>query len=388
MNLRDKKLIVYKYIFLFAFFISTTKNKSNFIASLIVSLIFVICANLRMFHIKDDEKNLLFLSMEILLATLIMSVLKLKLGLYFLFVANDIFYIKSEKRRKVIILFCSLASLKEILIYKDLDSLVLFLLFVGSLFILSYMTTLYRAKQESQNLYDRLRLSEEKLHIANRELENYASSIEEIAILKERNRISREVHDGVGHVLSTTMIQLSAMERIGKIEGNTLGEMAGNLREFVNESFSEVKTAIRELKPSEYESYEGLIRISELCKKVESLSDLEVRLTITGERWNLKDIQEMNLYRIIQETLSNCIKHSKANKVLIVISFDDTNLMLVIKDNGCGVDKIRESGIGIKSIKERTKELFGTVEYISNENEGFTTKVIIPKEGELEYGED
>ncbi|MGL4742492.1 MAG: sensor histidine kinase [Sarcina sp.] len=386
--MRDKKLIVYKYIFLFTFFISTTKNKSNFIASLIVSLIFVICANLRIFHIKDDEKNLLFLSMEILLATLIMSVLKLKLGLYFLFVANDIFYIKSEKRRKIIILFCFLASLKEILIYKDLDSLVLFLLFVGSLFILSYMTTLYRAKQESQNLYDRLRLSEEKLYIANRELENYASSIEEIAILKERNRISREVHDGVGHVLSTTMIQLSAMERIGKIEGNTLGEMAGNLREFVSESFSDVKIAIRELKPSEYESYEGLIRISELCKKVESLSDLEVRLTITGERWNLKDIQEMNLYRIIQETLSNCIKHSKATKIIIVMSFDDTNLMLVIKDNGCGVNKIRESGIGIKSIRERTKELFGTVEYISSKNEGFTTKVIIPREGALEYGEN
>ncbi|MGL4991514.1 MAG: sensor histidine kinase [Sarcina sp.] len=386
--MKDKKLIIYKYIFLFAFFISTTKNEANFIISFIVSLIFVICANLRMFHIKEEEKNFVFLCVEIVIAVLVMSVLNLRFGLYFLFIASDIFYVKNKKKRKVLIIFCALASVKEILVYRNLDVLVMFLLFGGSLFILSYMSTLYKAKEESQNLYDRLRISEEKLQVANRELENYANSIEEIAILKERNRISREVHDGIGHVLSTTMIQLSAMERIGKMEENTLGEMAGNLREFVSEGFSDVKTAIRELKPLEYESYEGLIRISELCKKVEGLSDLDVRLTITGDRWNLKDIQEMNLYRIIQESLSNCIKHSKATKVLVIISFDDESLMLVIKDDGCGVKEIKESGVGIKSVKERTKELFGTVEYISNESDGFTIKIIIPKEGGLKYGED
>ena len=82
---------------------------------------------------------------------------------------------------------------------------------------------------------------------ANQELEVYVQSIEEITLLKERNRISREIHDSVGHALSTAMIQLSAMEAIGKKEESSLGEMAGNLREFINESFQDVKKAVKEL---------------------------------------------------------------------------------------------------------------------------------------------
>ena len=133
-------------------------------------------------------------------------------------------------------------------------------LFILGVFIilLNYIERLYSTKLEAQKLYDKLRVSEEKLIEANQELEVYVQSIEEITLLKERNRISREIHDSVGHALSTAMIQLSAMEAIGKKEESSLGEMAGNLREFINESFQDVKKAVKELKPDEYDNYQGV----------------------------------------------------------------------------------------------------------------------------------
>ena len=121
--------------------------------------------------------------------------------------------------------------------------------------LLSYISRLYSSKKEAQHLYDKLRISEEKLIKANDELEGYLQSIEEITLLRERNRISREIHDSVGHALSTAMIQLSAMETIADKEGSRLKPIAGNLRAFINESFQDVKRAVRELRPNEYEDY-------------------------------------------------------------------------------------------------------------------------------------
>ena len=68
----------------------------------------------------------------------------------------------------------------------------------------------------ARELYDKLKVSEEKLIEVNKELEGYVDTIEEITLLKERNRISREIHDSVGHALSTAMIQLTAMEAIAE----------------------------------------------------------------------------------------------------------------------------------------------------------------------------
>ncbi|WP_236872336.1 sensor histidine kinase, partial [Clostridioides difficile] len=121
------------------------------------------------------------------------------------------------------------------------------------------------SKLYSQNLYDKLRISKDELKKVNADLETYASSIEELAILKERNRISREIHDSVGHSLSTTIIQLNAIEKLLK-DKPLIYDLVHELREFVTESFQDVRRAISELKPVEYENYQSLFKIKELVK--------------------------------------------------------------------------------------------------------------------------
>ena len=248
---------------------------------------------------------------------------------------------------------------------------------------MNYIERLYSTKLEAQKLYDKLRVSEEKLIEANNELEGYVQSIEEITLLKERNRISREIHDSVGHALSTAMIQLSAMEAIGKKEKSSLGEMAGNLREFINESFQDVKKAVKELKPDEYDNYQGVLRIQEVCKNFKKMSGVDVKVIVSKGEWNLSTKQVGNLYRITQEVLSNALRHGKATVVNIIMNFTEDDFVISFKDNGKGTDKIQESGVGLKSIRERVNEMNGLVDIKSSIDNGFFIKITIPKEKEI-----
>lgn len=249
--------------------------------------------------------------------------------------------------------------------------------------LLNYISKLYITKKEAQKLYDKLKVSEEKLIYANNELEGYLHSIEEVTLLKERNRISREIHDSVGHALSTAMIQLSAMEAIAAKEGSSIRPMANNLRNFINESFQDVKKAVRELKPDEYDNYQGLLRIQEVCKNFEKMSGIEVKSIISKGEWSLSSKQINHIYRITQEVLSNSLRHGKATLIKVIMNFTDDEFVISFNDNGIGTDEIKEIGVGLKSIRERTEEINGIVDMKSSKGKGFFIKVIVPKEVEV-----
>lgn len=237
-------------------------------------------------------------------------------------------------------------------------------------------------KLKAQNLYDRLRISEEKLKKANQELEMYVSSIEEVTLLRERNRISREIHDSVGHALSTMVIQLGAVEKMIKKDADAAEKITKNLRKFTQTSLDEVRLAVREIKPKEFEEYEGILNIEELIKNFKKMTGVEVRLSFTKEKWPLSSDQSFIIYRIIQEFLSNSVRHGKATIVYIIMAFSESNLVITLKDNGLGCDNLVE-GVGVKSIKERVKELGGYFEYNSKKNEGFLVKIQIRRQEKL-----
>lgn len=184
-----------------------------------------------------------------------------------------------------------------------------------------YIKEEHEKKLDAQLLYDELRISEEKLKQAKEELELYGASITELAVLKERNRISRDIHDSVGHALSTAIIQLNAMEVIASKENSSVAPLALNLREFLKNCLQEVREAISTLKPSEYQTYQELYRIEELIENFKKLSGMNVRLTISKQKWELSPKMGLTLYRAIQETLSNALRHGQATDASISIHF-------------------------------------------------------------------
>lgn len=255
-------------------------------------------------------------------------------------------------------------------------------------YLLSYMTTIIaiglissiineerHKKLKAESLYHRLRKSEDELIRSNRELETYANSVKELSILKERNRISRDIHDSVGHSLSTIIIQLGAIEKIGKDDGEAASLMASNLQVFARNGLEEIRKALRELKPREFKEYESLLAIEGLIRDFNKLTGIDVKLSFSKNKWPLNEEISLVLYRIVQESLSNSAKHGKATKVNIFMHFGDKELIVTIQDNGIGTNKINP-GIGLTSLSERVRELGGKVSYESQEDKGFLLRVV------------
>lgn len=386
-NLKDIKLLICKYIFIIIFFMSLIIYTEKSVFSIFLTLFVLISSNIRIFYIKSKEIRINMMVLEVLAMGILSIVMHFNILAYILFIMLDLFLLKREKQKYILIMF-AVISIKDLFIFIDFYSIVAIIFVAVYYILLSNISSLYDSKIEAQKLYDKIRTSEIELKKLNSDIERYAQTSLEIAVLRERNRISREVHDSVGHVLSTAMIQLSAMERVSKVSKNPLHEMISELREFVSDSFQEVKMAVRELKPDEYSDYEGMIRIKELCENVEKFSGVNIKLKIIGEIFKFEGRQGVNIYRITQEIFSNTVKHSKANNLDVIFEFEEDSINIVFKDDGIGTDKIVESGVGIKSIRERVKEISGQITFISEKNKGMMIKIALPRNYGGVYGED
>lgn len=381
---KSKELLLMRYIsfciLTFQLFIEV-ENKS--IVSLVFLLLFIINNHLRMFYLEKERSVILSIIIELVFIPLAQLNFGGTIIFYLIGVSIDLFPLKSRIVKYglgLIILFIGIYPKFS----RPIEDGIINFVLLGIFFILlSYISRLFSTKVEAQQLYDKLRVSDEKLIEANKELEGYVESIEELTLLKERNRISREIHDSVGHTLSTAMIQLSAMEAIAEKENSSMKDMIGNLRAFISESFQDVKRAVRELKPDEYDNYQGILRLQEVCKNFERMSGVEVKVIISKGDWNLSTKQINHVYRMIQEILSNSLKHGKATMVKVIMNFTEDEFVISFSDNGVGTDKIVESGLGLKSIRERVAEIEGIVHMKSSKDNGFFVKVIVPREVEV-----
>lgn len=381
---KSKELLCVRYIvFLILIYQLFGEKGNSSLASVLFILLIIINNNLRVFFIKDEKIKIFSVLLELILIPIAQMSFGGTILFYLTGTVIDIFTLRNRYIKVSFIIVSALIGATKT--FNDSTENSIFNFFIlGMLFILlNYIERLYSTKLEAQKLYDKLRVSEEKLIEANNELEEYVQSIEEITLLKERNRISREIHDSVGHALSTAMIQLSAMEVIGNKEKSKLGAMAGSLREFINESFQDVKRAVKELKPDEYDNYQGVLRIQEVCKTFKKMSGVDVKVIVSKGEWNLSTKQVSNLYRITQEVLSNALRHGKASTVNVIMNFTENDFVISFKDDGKGTDEIKETGVGLKSIKERIDEMNGTIDMKSALNDGFFVKITIPKEREI-----
>lgn len=245
----------------------------------------------------------------------------------------------------------------------------------------------FRRKQEAQTLYDRLRLSEDKLKKAYHDLEQHAQSVEEITRLRERNRISREIHDSVGHDLSAILIQLGALDKLSSGD-ERLNPMIRQLKDYSKDSLEHVRQAVQDLKPDEYKKVDSIILIENLVSQYRKLTGKDVVFSFSRERWALNDDQYAAVYRVIQEFLGNSAKHSDADKVSLTMLFSKTHLTMTLKDNGRGSEHLIK-GFGLSSMEERVEELGGTVEFETAADEGFSARIRLPRVQKLKlYGEE
>jgi signal transduction histidine kinase len=208
--------------------------------------------------------------------------------------------------------------------------------------------------------------------------EALAQKAAEAAVIAERNRLARELHDSVTQSLYSSTLLAEAGQRLvraGDLE-RTEGYLS-RLGEITQGALKEMRLLVHELRPLALEK-EGLVgALQQRLDAVERRAGVDARLVVEGELDLLRDAEE-GLYRIAQEALNNALKHASATVVTVTIRADDEQVELEVVDNGIGFDPQEvsgEGGMGLTNMRERAEKFGGELELVSTPGKGTRVRV-------------
>lgn len=190
---------------------------------------------------------------------------------------------------------------------------------------------------------------------------------------KERQRLSRELHDGLGQNLVAIKLKLESIPH--DIDGELNATLA-QVKQMFNHTIEEVRRISNNLMPAALKEFSLAVVLRNLCNEVESNSGISVGLTVGVLPEPIDQLLKTYVYRIVQEALTNVIKHSGASRANITVYADFSNLHLIIEDNGVGFNTSTptDTGNGLYNMKERAILLNGSINIISSQGKG--TKIV------------
>ncbi len=191
----------------------------------------------------------------------------------------------------------------------------------------------------------------------------------------ERTRLARELHDETGQALASILLGLKTLEQ-------ELGEQPlAQIRELVSSALADVRRLTTDLRPPALDDFGLKPALERLTEQVANRSGLNVQLNVAVPRNALSPDQETAIYRIVQEALTNAVKHAKAQSVSIVVTAGDGAVRTVIEDDGAGfaVDDVREGALGLVGMRERVMLLGGRFEVESAPRSGTTLLIDLPQ---------
>lgn len=244
-------------------------------------------------------------------------------------------------------------------------------------FILFLMIYIANEVQENERMTQELIM----VHQVNHELENYAAVSEKIAEDKERKRLAREIHDTLGHALTGIAAGVDACIAMIDINPQATKQQLMVISKVVRQGIGDVRNSLNKLRPGALEQHGFKGALENMIEEFTSVSDLEITLDYRLEKVDFENTKEDILFRVIQESITNAVRHGDATHINISIYIEDQKLKLEIQDNGQGCEEIHY-GFGLKQMRERLSMINGKVTY--DGHHGFLTVVTIPiQEGEL-----
>ena len=205
--------------------------------------------------------------------------------------------------------------------------------------------------------------------------------VEQMAVMEERQRLSRELHDSVTQALYSVNLYAEAARRALKAGKKEVSlENLKKLREMTREALLEMRLLVFELHPSILEK-EGLVAaLQSRLAAVESRSGLQTGIQVEGERRLAIGLEE-ELYRIAQEGLTNAVKHAHARTVRIDLKYTPGQVRMELSDDGAGFDPGAvngSGGMGLRSIRERVRRMNGRLDIGSSTETGTTLVITVP----------
>lgn len=257
---------------------------------------------------------------------------------------------------------------------QDLYGLLWIGLFLG---LLVALPAVYRLRRMERRSEDERRVAEEAERRM-RELSQQLVATQE----GERKKLSRELHDHVGQVLTALRMELGSIDRLRSPTDVPLAQAVAESRQLVDNMVRTVRDLALGLRPSMLDDFGLQPALEWHVRDFTRRYGLAVDLNVSGDLADLPEPHATCVYRIVQEALTNCVRHALATQIRVNVTGADETLMVVVHDNGVGIPSDRlKSGLGLRGIEERVRDLAGTFDIHSTPGEGTSLTIHIPLAG-------
>jgi signal transduction histidine kinase len=211
----------------------------------------------------------------------------------------------------------------------------------------------------------------------NLSLQGYARTVDEESSERERNRISREIHDISGYIFTNLVALMDAAGSMPRSDQAGLTDLLITARKTAQEGLRETRLALHKLRDGERRERNTPRAIFKIVSIFRKITGLEVMLSLGNLPNFVGTALNLALYRTVQEALTNAVRHGKATKVRIIFWVEGEELRLSITDNGRGAFEVVK-GIGLSGMEERIGALGGTVRVGRAPEGGFSLAVKVP----------
>lgn len=210
-------------------------------------------------------------------------------------------------------------------------------------------------------------------------LEQYVSQVERITLLEERDRLSKDLHDTMGHSYTSIIMGMETLRM--ELKSKEGEQQLDSLLQLARNSMEEVRLYLHQLDLSQ-ESLPLATTLQQLTEEFKKHAKVNVRTRIIGEEYMVSKQSKMTLYRSLQESLTNAVRHGHSTEIIVSLHFEPQQIRLDVQDNGCGVEEW-EDGFGLTAMKERVSQSQGRVIVYSKKGEGTLISCVLPKQVQL-----
>lgn len=224
----------------------------------------------------------------------------------------------------------------------------------------------------------------EELKLKNRQLEAYAQQVETLAVVEERNRLSREMHDTLGHHLTSSAVQLEAAQRLLPGQSERVAIILGEVRQEVRQALAELRQVVGRLREPVETELDLPQALHRLVEKFQTASGLPVRLELPEEPCAMSPAQRLALFRAAQEGLTNLQRHANASQACLRLVCLPEEIRLELQDNGQGLSPEMPTsppGFGLRGLQERALALGGEAHLENAPGGGAMLMMRFPRSG-------
>ena len=215
---------------------------------------------------------------------------------------------------------------------------------------------------------------EQRTRALEKSMQATSEALAETTVYAERNRIAQEIHDIVGHTLTSTVLQIEAGKRLLSKDMDDATKRLNEAQDLVRHSLNEIRNSVHMLKEDKY--YDLELALRKLMQDTERNTGVVIHHTIASIS-HLSFMHKKVIYHALQEGLTNGIRHGGSSQFYFSLQDDGAQVVFSLSDNGSGSEQIK-MGFGLNMMKDRVQQLGGTLAIASSQNEGCSLRIELP----------